>query len=256
MNESAGELTTEVTPTPKGPSTFLPGAGRMPGASGSVDAKPAREGVITSSAGTARVQESGGEPKFDEDADWTKPYVDEDGNTSRLPTTDEDVVTFDPNLPEPPPGPTLIDRIVGPKDKRWGNVARIAGIAAVPPLAGMVLGKRDDNTESSSYNDAVFGDSSQDVPPRRPDPAPEPQESEPARAGGSPAADYGESVFGGEAAAAVPRLGGAAGEQAINRAANGADEGMGPDEVERLSRVLKSVSAARMYGYGQYGPAY
>jgi hypothetical protein len=242
MKDSAGELTTEVTPPPKGPAKLTPGTGRMSGVSSSTAAKPAPEGVVTSSNGKPRVvdgtkeskpvpppapaastthipsvraRQVSDEPKFKEDADWMKPYVDEDGNTARLPTTDEDVVTFDPNLPEPPPGPTLIDRIIGPKDKRWGNVARIAGIAAVPPIAGMVLGERDAKTEPSSYNDAVFGDSSQDVPPRRqaPAPAPAPQESEPAAAGGSPEADYGESVFGEEAAAAAPQLGGADGEQ-------------------------------------------
>lgn len=49
---------------------------------------------------------------------------------------------------------------------------------------------------------------------------------------------------------------GAGGPEAINTASGGSEPQMSTEEIARINRALKSVSAARMYGYGQYGPAY
>jgi hypothetical protein len=287
MLPSEGDLSTNVTPPPKGPAKLTPGTGRMPSQSSSTAAKPAPEGVVTSSNGKPRVvdgtKESKPVPPPVPAASTT--HISNPQPAKSYETTSEDEVwpppkakpkegraageAYDPSkdliedagpLPEPPPGPTLIDRIVGPKDKRWGNVARIAGIAAVPPIAGMVLGERDAPPATSSDPSKAFShwnDATASAPSESPDatPAPAPAPEAPVHRGGPPGLNWPDATGGGDAAAA-PRLGGAAGEQAINRAAGGADNAIDPAEAERLSRVLKSVAAARMYGYGQYGPAY
>jgi hypothetical protein len=282
LQQSVGELTAEVrepAPQEPGPAVLMPGTGRMPSTSSSTLEKPAPKGRVTSSSGKPRVVDGAKEsapvpppvppastthipnlpshrvkssetkPKYEEEADWLKPYVDEDGNTARLPAADEAVVPFDGDFPEPKA-----------KKPTRGNLAVGAGLAAVGGAAAAGLGgaavEHWGPVQSPAPVDAGWPDALDDKPAPRPaPPAKAPQgAAAPPQPAEEPTNDFPEFDDALSEVPAQPQPAAPVAAQAINPASG--DAPMSADEVQRLSRALQSVSAARMYGYGQYGPAY
>jgi hypothetical protein len=290
MRDSAGELTTEVTPPPKGDPVLKPGTGRMPASSSSTAGKPKPEGVITSSAGTARVID-GTKEKAPAPPEAPAPSTTHVSNAQEATTVEpakawevdhklrEDAAQYDPTADVTGPldgvpetssrGADAVsraraaqrgDKVPPSKDTKPSKPSKGPSVRSLlPPFAvgGTLVGgaymMRGQEEQAPSdpmeafkhWTDLTAGPDGQAQPPANGAvPNGEAQNAVPPEMN-FPAASV-----------EAPEPAAAAGPEAINRAANGADEGMGPDEVERLSRVLKSVSAARMYGYGQYGPAY
>lgn len=284
LQQSAGELTTEVRePAPQEPGTaaLKPGTGRMPSTSSSTLEKPAPKGRVTSSSGKPRVVDGAKEsapvpppvppastthipnlpshrvkssetkPKYEEEADWLKPYVDEDGNTARLPAADEDVVPFDGDFPEPEAKKPTLGFL--PSAKAAGLTA--LGGAAIGGLGGAAV-EHWGPIQTPAPEDAGLPDALDDKPAPRPaPPAKAPQgAAAPPQPAEEPTNDFPEFDDALSEVPARPQPAAPVAAQAINPASG--DAPMSADEVQRLSRALQSVSAARMYGYGQYGPAY